>query len=434
MAQQFIDRGAAPNDGTGDPLYDAAPKINDNFTELYAGLMSNVVVVNSAADLLTIDSTKTYLINGNIDMGSQTIEIPSGGISITGYDFTRSKIFSTANSFSLFTSPVGGSGNVLIQNIAIDVSGTSSQVYDIVGDTGSEAIEVNRVNYENCTSLGTIDTYRQGLESGTGRFGATPRLTLAGTWLGGFRISTSIARNITDGATGALFQAGVGLVLNSRFITNMNADLGSTMALIDFAPSNINGTQLLQLNGAIITRNGVSDASDTTLYPNIDHTDVQSYWKNNRGLPNTQKGGELNITATSTTTINTVNVWENLAGTFTIDNEEHFDSPVNGQLRYLDDDEESFSLNIVVSIDGTAGNNIELRSTIFRDETSTFEPQKSQLKQINSFQGPNDRAFFTIIDAFIMRSNDYVKLEVRNTSNTNNVTAEIDSYFIIDER
>lgn len=38
MAQQTIDIGAAPNDGTGDPIRDAFDKCNDNFTELYAGL------------------------------------------------------------------------------------------------------------------------------------------------------------------------------------------------------------------------------------------------------------------------------------------------------------------------------------------------------------------------------------------------------------
>jgi hypothetical protein len=35
MAQQTIDIGAAPNDGTGDTLRAAGEKINENFTELY---------------------------------------------------------------------------------------------------------------------------------------------------------------------------------------------------------------------------------------------------------------------------------------------------------------------------------------------------------------------------------------------------------------
>lgn len=39
MAYQPVDIGAAPNDGTGDPLRDAFDKINDNFVEVYAGLV-----------------------------------------------------------------------------------------------------------------------------------------------------------------------------------------------------------------------------------------------------------------------------------------------------------------------------------------------------------------------------------------------------------
>lgn len=35
MAQQTINVGSAPNDGTGDTLRDAGGKINSNFTELY---------------------------------------------------------------------------------------------------------------------------------------------------------------------------------------------------------------------------------------------------------------------------------------------------------------------------------------------------------------------------------------------------------------
>ena len=36
MAQQIINIGAAPNDGTGDPLRTAFDKVNDNFTEAYS--------------------------------------------------------------------------------------------------------------------------------------------------------------------------------------------------------------------------------------------------------------------------------------------------------------------------------------------------------------------------------------------------------------
>lgn len=38
MTQQIINIGNAPGDGSGDPLRTAFNKINQNFTELYAGL------------------------------------------------------------------------------------------------------------------------------------------------------------------------------------------------------------------------------------------------------------------------------------------------------------------------------------------------------------------------------------------------------------
>ncbi len=37
MTQQIIDIGSAPNDGTGDTIREAFEKVNENFTDLYAG-------------------------------------------------------------------------------------------------------------------------------------------------------------------------------------------------------------------------------------------------------------------------------------------------------------------------------------------------------------------------------------------------------------
>ena len=43
MAQQTIDIGASPNDGTGDPIRTAFDKTNQNFTELYGVIGSNAI-------------------------------------------------------------------------------------------------------------------------------------------------------------------------------------------------------------------------------------------------------------------------------------------------------------------------------------------------------------------------------------------------------
>jgi len=175
---------------------EAVGDINKNATATInatlAGNLTNRIIVNQASDLAgTLDSTKQYFINGIIDMGSQSIEVPSGGVTLTGYSFDLSRLTSSEAAYTMFTSPAGGSGNVLGMDYAIEVTGAGSQVYDLVSDTGLEAFEFTRINYNNCSSLGSIDNYRQGLEIGTGRFGGKPELTLVGVWLGGYFIDTS---------------------------------------------------------------------------------------------------------------------------------------------------------------------------------------------------------------------------------------------------
>jgi len=49
-------------------------------------------IVKQASDLAgTLDSSIAYFIDGVIDMGSQTIEVPAGGLSIIGSTFRRVK-------------------------------------------------------------------------------------------------------------------------------------------------------------------------------------------------------------------------------------------------------------------------------------------------------------------------------------------------------
>lgn len=63
MAQQFIDLGSSPNDGTGDDLRTAGDKINDNFLELYA--LSGLRIANvtmSSAQILSAFTTPIELV------------------------------------------------------------------------------------------------------------------------------------------------------------------------------------------------------------------------------------------------------------------------------------------------------------------------------------------------------------------------------------
>lgn len=397
--------------------------------------LANRVVVTQASDLAgTLSSLCEYFIDGIIDMGSQSVEVPQGGLNLAGYNFDLSKLISSANNYTMFTSPAGGSGNLLGKDYALEVTGTSSQVYNLTSDTGFEAFEFSRINFNDCTSLGTITNYRQGLEVGTGRFGGSPTLTLAGTWLGGYFIDTSIVRSLDAGMTGALFQSGASFSMASRFRSNQNIDLPASAAFLDFAGSDFVNPSTLQLEGCIVSRNGVIDAGDTNLTPNVGADELASSWAGNQGLDNTFPGGTLNVSSEVETIIATQSTFVDLAGTFTPDDLQHFDEPSNGQLRHLGNSPREYRLVGDLVIVGGANDEIALKIVKFDSSASGFVDIATQTRQINALVGSRNVGFYNLTMGFTLDKNDYIKLQVANNTNTVNITAELDSFFTILDR
>ena len=195
--------------------------------------LASEVIVSQASDFGTIDSTKVYRIDGVIDMTGVSLEVPAGGINIIGSTFDVSQLVNTEASYTMFTSPVGGSGNVLIENVGLETSGTTSQVFALTDATGFNAIEMNKVNFNNCTSRGYVDGYRQGLENGNGYFGGTPTLEFRSSMVGGWRTTTCIARGMSN--FDSMFKAGAGFTFAGRVAISINCDLPATGALIDFS-------------------------------------------------------------------------------------------------------------------------------------------------------------------------------------------------------
>lgn len=419
---------AAASSGT---VYTADGAGSGNWEKYY----DKLVVVKAASDLAgSLSSDTVYFIDGVIDMGTQSIEVPVGGLSLSGHNFDVSKLISSEASYTMFTSPVGGSGNLVGKDYALEVTGTSSQVYDITSATGFDAFEFARINYNNCTSLGTITGYRQGFETGTGRFGGTPNLTLAGTWSGGYFIDASIVRSLDAGMTGALFQEGAAFTMASRFRSNMNLDLPASAAYLDFQSSNFPNPSTLQLTGGIVSRNGVFDADDSNLTPNISAVELPSAWSDNVGLNNTFEGGELGVTTEVATTVAVANTYYDLAGTYTSNDLQHFDSPSNGQLRHLGTSPREYSVIASLVIVGTSGHDIRVRVRKWDDSASAFVEEFSQVREVNALVGGRDVAFFTLLGNITMDVNDYVILQVRNETLATNVTAELDSFLRVEER
>ena len=341
---------------------------------------------------------------------------------------------STIASYTLFTSAVGGSGDVLGQDYAIEVTGLSSQVYNLVDATGFNAFEFSRINYNGCSSLGSISGYRQGLEVGTGRFGGKPELELIGTWVGGYFIDTSIVRSLADGAY-SLFKAGAGFVMSSRFRTNMNVDLPASASLFDFVEANFVNSSTLIVDGAIVTRDGVFDAEDSNITPNITASNLVCAWSANNGIPNTFEGGSIGVTTELATTITVAGTFVDLAATlWTTSDLQHFENPAGSQLRHLGNTPREYKVVAAFELDSGANDEVTLRVVKWDDSASSFVTVLDQTRQVNNLVGGRDVAFFNININTELDQNDFIKLQVANVGATNNITAEADSYYIIEER
>jgi hypothetical protein len=402
-------------------------------TEILAISPDSLIRVKVSSDFGVIDSTKVYLIDGVIDMTGVSVEVPAGGINIIGYTFDVSQLVCADNSYDMFYSAVGGSGNILANNVAFEASGTGSQVFNLTSATGFDAFEFTTVNFNNCTKVGTINNYRQGLETGTGRFGGTPILELVGTWVGGYFIDTSIVRSLTDGAY-SLYEAGAGFLMSSRFRSNQNIDLPASASFLDFASANFVSPSTLQLDGCIVSRSGVFNSEDANITPNISHTDLISAWNNNNGLQNTFVGGKATISTEIDTVIGAPSTYETLLGTFTNAELTHFDSPSNGQLRHLGSNPREFTIVADFILDSTANNVVDLKLVKWDNSAAGFVDLFVQRRQVNSLIGARDVAFFNINVNIALDQNDYIYWEVANESSSADITAELDSFFVANPR
>ena len=402
-------------------------------SQLYFTEYSPVVVkVRTQADFLPVRSDVLYEIDA-VQITIESLEVPTGGINIAGRGIELTEIVTTSDNATIFTSPVGGSGNVILQNLSLNASTTGSQVYDLTG-TGAPTVELENVNYNNCVSLGEITNYRQGLELNTGRFGGTPSLTLSGNWTGGYFISTSIVRGLTDGVY-ALFTEGTSFTMQSRFKTNMNADLNSTVALLDFQSSNFPNPNTVQIEEAIISRNGTTNAADNTIIPNLSEDDLPSYWQDNIGIPNTYVGGDAYITAESQTTINSVSTFVEIEGTWATRNLVHFSSQNgNKELVNLAGSPREFDVRFNGVIDGGPNDIIAVKIQVWDNSAGTFVDYKTLQRAINNSQGGNDVGYFIVEDRVIVDINDYVRLVVANLTDTTNITVKVDSEISVTER
>jgi hypothetical protein len=381
-------------------------------------------------------SDVAYYIDSQVDMGSTSVIVPATGITVKGDSPNLSKLYSSHSSgdsnnpYVLFKADVGGSGTVFLKELTLTTSGLKdeSQVFDLSGTTGFEAIEMTEVNFEDCNNLGEINNYRQGLETITGRYGGTPTLTLSGTWLGGYKSTTTNALNLDATFSDSLFKAGVGFTMNNRFYTDINVDLPTNASFFDASPSNFTKDSLVQIRGAIFLRDGETMSGDNAYLPSLDPDDLVCSWYNNVGLRNTNEGGINTVTSEATTTISDQSTYYDVAGVFTPTRLQHFSGASTGTLTNLGVSPIEFNLNASLTVEGTANDSVSVKIVRWVDDLQQFEDVVTQPATINSLSGPRDVAFVVINYGVTLEKNDYLKIQLANLTGTGDLTLEEGSY------
>jgi hypothetical protein len=147
MAQQTVGIGSSANDGTGDPLRTAFTKINENFTEVYAGLgldtdkgldiNSNTLTSTLTNEDIIIDPNGT----GKIELAAD-VEIDNG-LNING-----STITSLVTNGSITLTP-NGTGGVVLDSIKItenEIAATNTNDDLQLSAAGTGAIKIGAIS------------------------------------------------------------------------------------------------------------------------------------------------------------------------------------------------------------------------------------------------------------------------------------------------
>ena len=243
-------------------------------------LPSAIINVTSAAQLAgVLDSAKVYFIDGVVDLGGLSIIVPPTGLTLKGHGFGISSLQSSDAGHTCFTTDGTFSGSLCITAIDIACVGAGSQVFNLDNAGNSNAVEWNGVNFSQCTSLGELSNYRQGLAHNIGWVGCGDGLTMSGVW-SGFAAVDSI---VVAGLTGTLFKAGAGLVVGESFRSNINILGIGAGVFCDFAPANIT------LDGGF-SLTGVRALVGSTTVPNMPATSTRADIRNCKGIGNTYPG------------------------------------------------------------------------------------------------------------------------------------------------
>jgi hypothetical protein len=243
MVQQVISVGAAPNDGSGDPLRIAFTKINENFTEIYG---RDAVGSNFDLTLNTISAINT---NGNISLA------PNG----TGHVILSGLLWPTADGTEGYVLSTDGSGNLSWQSPSTPAaSGSNTWVqFNDSGVIGASAgLTFNKATNTVLTgNIGTVNTtaYLFNQTATTLNFAGAGTNVNIGASTGNTNIKNNLVVTGNTTVTNATVSGNLLVSGGNIFVSGTTLNLGTANVLslnMGSASSNINIPGNLLVSGA----------------------------------------------------------------------------------------------------------------------------------------------------------------------------------------
>ena len=398
-------------------------------------ILDSEIIVRTASDLSgTLLSDKVYVIDGAIAMGSQQITVPQGGLTIDGIGINVSSLTSSNTSYSMFIDDGVFSGDLFLNGLSCSVTGTGSKIFDLDNNENANAVELNRVNFNQCVSLGLLDSYRQILMTNVGfvYFGATgvvDGLTIDGTMSGGMTVLTTITLGQQAGIT--LFQAGASLSIGGSLRSDINAlSINATSVVFDFETGDFVSDSAFFLEGVRV------NPAATNAITGITGSDRKAQFRNCRGFPNTHRGGVWKVSTAAATVISTINTAVKLAGTTTYSLMDHFTQSASNAIESNTTELVNIDVDGSISLTGSEGDDISIVLRHWDDSASAYIDLETYLTTFTATTGPRlpGTQDMSVDGEVVMDIGDRIEIWIENNTGTDNITASLGSRLKLSER
>ena len=421
MTQQIINVGAAANDRTGDSWRDAFIKVNANTSELYTSVANNVVVINSEADFPVQDaSTITLSKNFLYFIGSPVSTAKSfngDGINILGLGITPDAQLTYTGVGVMFTMT---SGLINIRNLIFDCpNGTIFSMSGSGGPGVDSQLLVTSSRCFSCMNIGTLN----GLDAVVFDICDFTSVTGSGfVFAGTGWLVLSLSRVSMAG-----FTSSIAIDLGTAIFGEV--ELRDIIAVGDGASTAVSG---LAANGNIVA-GSIGEIKDCNLsnigtaLAGIDEQDIRWRVRDNAGTVNSRYAADGYITIAETVTINTISVFEEIAGVNWVNTtQDRFTTSTSGVITYNGQETIEVKISGIVTVEKVGGGADEIAVRAAVNWVSGGGLVQSGAITTNS--SPTSVPINALAE---LSTGDNIRLIVANNGSTSDVVANIASLSVV---